>query len=171
MTIGVNDNISALYRSQQIAHSQLSATKTSSCAPAQVNSADNNSLSKPRKIGIGICSTLGVAASLMLLAKCDKTKAYSINPLKMLKGKISDSYLANSKYKTKEIVTIGAGSILGGLAGGAVLDDKKNFNSKLREGIIQIANISFPIAFVESLSYCGNLIAEKFIDLNHYYMI
>ena len=156
MSIGINDNISALYRLQQEPHSRQN---TGSCAPVD----DKKAVcpTSKMKVGAGICSALGVMASLMLLAKCDKSKAYSINPLKMLRGNIKDSYILNKRYKTKEIVTIGAGSILGGLAGGAILDDKKNFNSKLREGVVQILNITFPIAFVEALSLCGTTLAEK----------
>lgn len=156
MSIGVNDNISTLYRLQQGSND---CQKKGSCAPVVDKNTDNPS--KRQKIGSTVCSTLGVIASLMILAKCDKSKAYSLNPLKMLGSNIKNSYIANTRYKTKEIVTIGAGSILGGLVSGTIFDDKKNFNSKLREGIVQISNITFPIAFVETLSRCGTALSEN----------
>lgn len=157
MTLGVSDNITALYRAQQCAK-QNYFDKNNSCAPVKCG---DSKLSKAQKIGIGLCSVAGVAASLMLLAKFDKSKSYTINPLKMFKGKLKNTYLAEKKYKTKEIVTIGAGSILGGLAGGRLFGDKKDSNARIREGIVQIANISAPIALVEALSFCGDKLSGK----------
>lgn len=157
MSVGINDNISRLY---QLQSEHINHSKTINTTKLTANSSDKE-LSKAQKAGILVCSVLGVAASLMALAKFDKSKAYTINPLKMFKGKLKDSYMLSTRYKTKEIVTMGIGSILGGLLGGTLFDKKCDFNSKLREGIVQILNISMPIAFVESLSWCGNKGAEK----------
>ena len=79
----------------------------------------------------------------------------------MFKGDIKKSFLAETDYKTGKIVTIGAGSILGGLVGGRLFGDKKDSNARLREGIVQIANITFPIAIVEALSYGGTKLSSK----------
>ena len=159
MTVGINDNISALYRIQQSILND-STCKKGSCAPAG-NSVESDTLSKTSKIGIGACVGLGVIGSLMLLAKLDRKHNYTINPLKMFKGDLRKSFLAETEYKTAKIVTIGAGSILGGLAGGKLFGDKKDTNARLREGIVQIANITFPIAIVEALSYGGTLLSSK----------
>lgn len=153
MSVGINDNISRIYQTQQTARQNIIQSNTT-----------NQPISKSekiKKVGIGICSTVGVLASLALLAKFDKSKSYTINPLKMFNGKLTDSFLLNADYKTGKIVTIGAGSILGGLIGGKIFDDKKNMKAKAREGIVQIANITFPIALVEALSSGGALLAER----------
>jgi hypothetical protein len=158
MSIGVSNNILAMYQDIEQTRKNESSLKNS-CAP--VKKEDNEAtIPKKQKIGVGVCTALGVAASLMLLAKLDKRRNYSINPLKIFKGKIKNSYLAEANYKTKEIVTIGTGSILGGITGGTIFGDKKDFNSKVREGIVQIMNISFPIAFVQALSAGGNKLTE-----------
>lgn len=110
-------------------------------------------------------SALGVAASMMLLAKFDKSKKYSLNPAKIFKNGLKEawnnSYLKNSDYKSKEIITMGAGSTLGGLVAGALLDKKENFQAKKREAIVQFTNISMPIVFVEGLSNVGKYISSK----------
>ena len=157
MSVGINDNISKIYQAQQT----VRQTTSNQTAVANSFSAQNKKSEKLKKIGIGVCAALGVAASLAVLAKLDKSKSYTINPLKMFRGKLKDSYIFSTEYKTKEIVTIGSGSIIGGLIGGTVLGNKKDFKSKLREGIVQIANITFPIALVEALSSGGTALAEK----------
>lgn len=162
MNVGINDSITALYNANQIAKQNINTQNQISGAPETIKG-NNDSTSKKQKIGVGICTALGVAGSLMLLAKLDKSHNYTINPLKMFKGNLMDSYLAKSKYKTKEIVTIGAGSILGGLAGGRIFGRQEDFNSKVREGIVQIANITAPIALVEALSFAGTKFSEKFL--------
>ena len=157
MTIGINDNIAAIYRAQQIMKSNAQSQNIKN--EVVIDSA--NEPSKAQKISAGVGAFVGVASSLALLAKCSKGAKYSLNPLKIVKSNILNSYVAKAEYKTAQIVTMGAGSIIGGLIGGSLFDDKKNFNSKVREGIVQIANISFPIAFVEALSYCGTALSRK----------
>ncbi|MCR5265277.1 MAG: hypothetical protein K6E29_01620 [Cyanobacteria bacterium RUI128] len=156
MSVGINDNISRLYQSQQVLR-QATAQNNADVKPVETSDKSE----KMKKAGVGLFAALGVVASLALLAKFDKSKNYTINPLKMFRGKLKDSFLFSTKYNTAKVVSIGAGSILGGLAGGAILDDKKNFKSKLREGIVQIANITFPIALVEALSSGGTMLAGK----------
>ena len=114
MSVGINDNISKIYQAQQT----VRQTTSNQTAVANSFSAQNKKSEKLKKIGIGVCAALGVAASLAVLAKFDKSKSYTINPLKMFRGKLKDSYIFSTEYKTKEIVTIGSGSIIGGLIGG-----------------------------------------------------
>lgn len=163
MGMCVNDNITALYNAQQTARpvttqSQRVATESVS-QTADKKPAEKSE--KLKKIGVGIFSALGVAASLAILSKFDKSHKYSLKPSKMFGGKLKDSYLANATYKTKEIVSMGAGSILGGLLGGYLFDDKSNMNAKKREAVVQMINVSFPIAFVEGLSTLGAKFANK----------
>ena len=159
MVTGISDNISTLYQLQNSNRNQLK-NNTNSCAPVE-NCNSSEELSKKQKIGVGACVAMGVAGSLMLLAKLTKTGSYSINPLKMFTGKLKDTYLMKAEYKTGQIVTIGAGSILGGIIGGRIFGDKKDSNARVREGIVQIANISVPIATVELLSRLGNKFSER----------
>lgn len=169
MTMCVNDNITALYNAQKAAQPAVQQKVSPAVNNNATNfSATNTAPKQPtnksetlKKIGVGVCSALGVAASLAILSKFDKSHKYSLKPSKIFGGKIKDSYLANATYKTKEIVSMGAGSILGGLAGGYLFDGKSNMNAKKREAITQMINISFPIAFVESLSTLGSKLAQK----------
>lgn len=161
MVVPVNDNITAMYNSRANYQTSTPAQQKGQCSTCV--SKTDKSATKKQKVGVAICSTLGLAASLMLLAKCNKKHSYTINPLKMFKGNIKDSYLMKADYKSKEVIAMGIGSILGGLAGGALFDDKKNMNAKVREGIVQIANISFPIVSVEALTYCGDMLSKKML--------
>ena len=94
---------------------------------------------------IASTTTLGVLASLAILAKRAK---YSLKPSKMFKN-IKNSYLEKTDYKAKEVIAMGAGSCLGGLAGGYIIDkSKENRKAKLRETVMQIGNVSIPILTV-----------------------
>ena len=90
-------------------------------------------------------TALGVATSMALLAK---HKGYSLNPAKMFKN-YKNSYFNKVEYDEVPVIAMGAGSCLGGLAGGFLIDkDKENRKAKMREALLQIANISVPIVFV-----------------------
>ena len=102
MSVGINDNISKIYQAQQT----VRQTTSNQTAVANSFSAQNKKSEKLKKIGIGVCAALGVAASLAVLAKFDKSKSYTINPLKMFRGKLKDSYIFSTEYKTKEIAEI-----------------------------------------------------------------
>ena len=95
---------------------------------------------------------MGVIGSIALLAACAKKPnggKYSLNPLNFFKN-IKDSYIANVKFHDKEVITIGAGSCLGGLAGGYLIDKNiENRKAKRREALMQIGNVSIPILTVE----------------------
>ena len=95
-----------------------------------------------QKAVVATTTALGVAASCALLAK---KAGYSLAPKKMFKD-IKNSYLAKVDYEWPEVVAIGAGSCLGGLAGGYLIDkDKENRKVKQREAIMHFGNISIPI--------------------------
>ncbi len=67
--------------------------------------------------------------------------------------------MAKVEFHDKEVITLGAGSCLGGLAGGYMVDkNPNNRRSKNREAVMQIGNISIPIITVEQFAKFG----EKF---------
>ena len=94
-------------------------------------------------------SILGVAGSLAILAKC---AGYSLKPSKIFKN-IKNSYLAKVDFEAKEVIAVGAGSCLGGLVAGFMIDkNKDNRKAKLRESLMQIGNVSIPILTVHLMS-------------------
>ena len=111
-----------------------------------------SSYSTKEKAVVATTTLLGVAGALAGLAKHAK---YSLNPKKMFSN-IKKSYLAKVDYHDKEVITIGAGSCLGGLAGGYMIDkNPRNRKAKRREALMQIGNISIPILTVEGFAKVG----------------
>jgi len=109
----------------------------------------DNTYNKKQKALVTTTTALGVIASTAILAKAAH---YSLKPANMFKN-IKKSYLANVKFTEKEVISIGAGSCLGGLAGGYLIDkDPLNRRAKRRETVMQIGNISIPILTVEGAS-------------------
>lgn len=95
-------------------------------------------------------TALGVFGSLAALAKY---KGYSLKPQNFL------NYLKNTKILCPEILTMGVGTCLGGLAGGYIIDkNSENRKAKRREAVMQIGNISIPILLVD----LADRICEKF---------
>lgn len=118
-------------------------------------------LTKNQRLGIQVTTALGVIGSIALLAKTSKTK-YSFNLSKILSTPFKDTFLGKEEYTVGKILTIGAGSCLGGLAGGMIFDtDKNNRQSKLREALIQYTNISVPIGTVALMSKYGGKLSKK----------
>lgn len=90
-------------------------------------------------------SVLGVLASIALLAKGE---GYSLKPSKMFKD-FKNSYIMKKDFEAKEVISMGAGSCLGGIIGGCMIDkNKENRKAKLRESVMQIGNVSIPILTV-----------------------
>lgn len=112
------------------------------------NKKTNNGYTKKQQALMITASTLGVLSSLALLAKHD---GYSLKPSKMFKD-IKHSYLATTDFEAKEVIAMGAGSCIGGLAGGYIVDkNPENRKAKRRETLMQIGNVSFPILTVHLL--------------------
>ena len=123
-------------------------------------------LSKSERTGVAVSSMLGVAASLAILAKTATWKKFSLNPKRIMNTKIKDTYLYQVKFEEKEIVSMAAGSILGGLVGGIIIDDRSNnskaeVKSKVGEAIIQFGNACVPILS----SSLFNVILSKLLHL------
>jgi len=129
--------------------------------------------SNKKKAVVAATSAIGTLASMAVLAKrANKGSSY-----KNLFKNIA-SYWKNIEFHDKEIITIGAGSCLGGLLGGYLVDkNPENRKAKRRETIMQIGNISIPILTVEAcakltkksknivktLAACGGLIAGVYL--------
>ena len=93
-----------------------------------------------------------------------KYKGYSLNPKKMFKN-IKNSYWGKVEFDDKPVIIIGAGSCLGGLTGGYMIDkDKENRKSKLRETLLQMTNISLPIIFTTRMAKWGQKLGNKYWD-------
>lgn len=99
-----------------------------------------------KKAVVAASTTLGVGASLVLLAK---KGGYSLKPNVFLKN--MKNFIKKVRYDDwKKIVTIGAGSCLGGLTGGYLIDkNKENRKAKNREAIMHFGNIAIPIITVD----------------------
>ena len=110
---------------------------------------------------VAYTTALGTFAGMACHAKY---KGYSLNPKKMFKN-ISNSYWGKIKFDDVPVITIGAGSCLGGLAGGYVVDkDKENRKAKKREALLQMTNISLPIVFTEYFGFIGERLGNKYLD-------
>ena len=86
-------------------------------------------------------TAIGVTSSLLILSKC---RGYKMNP------KSFWEYLKKTKIKAPEVISMGIGTCLGGLAGGYLVDKNPiNRRAKLRESVMQIGNITIPIVSVD----------------------
>jgi hypothetical protein len=96
--------------------------------------------SKKDKFIVAGTTALGIAGSLLALAKC---RGNSIKPKAFWK------FLKEMPIEFTEVITMGAGTCLGGLAGGYLIDkDPLNRKAKRREAVMQMGNISIPIGTV-----------------------
>ena len=121
----------------------------------------DSGLSRGQRTGVAVSSALGVSAALAILAKTATWKRFSLNPLKIINTKIKDTYLYQVKFEEKEIISMTAGSIVGGLAGGLVIDERSNndkaeLKSKVGEAIIQFGNACVPILTIGQCSKLGD---------------
>lgn len=99
------------------------------------------------KLGVLASTLVGVAAGLAVIMKIQNVP---LNLSKLFKGNFKEFGLWKVEYnKARDILIVGAGSVLGGLLGGLALDKKENRKAKLRESVIQfIGNMSIPIGCV-----------------------
>lgn len=109
------------------------------------SSGDKDKCTLKEKAIVAATSALGIGASLAVLAK---GSGYSLSPAKMFKN-FKKSYVASTPFFAKQIISMGVGTCLGGLAGGFIIDkDKNDRKAKMREAIMQMGNISVPILTV-----------------------
>lgn len=109
------------------------------------------------KYGVLASSVAGVALASAIIAKkqgfsLNPKVIFSQSPKKWAMLKIYNKNDKNAKLmeiEEKEILTLATGSAIGGLTGGAFLDDKKHLKSKFRETVSQLlGNVAIPVAFV-----------------------
>lgn len=113
------------------------------------------------KTGVLISSVAGVGVMSAAIAK---KQGFSLNPKVIFSQspkdwamlKIFSKKQPNAKLMEIEgpqILMLATGSAAGGLAGGAVFDDKKHFKSKLRETVNQLlGNVLVPVICVGGVS-------------------
>ena len=113
---------------------------------------------------VGLTTAAGVLTSMALLAKREH---YSLNPKKMFKN-FKKSWFKNTEFCDEiPVITIGAGSCAGGLAGGYLIDkNRENRKAKKRETLLQMTNISLPIIFTVQLGNLGEKLGNKYWDKN-----
>ena len=110
---------------------------------------------------VAATTALGVLGGMACNAKY---KGYSLSPNKMFRN-FKNSYIRKVKYDDGPVITIGAGSCLGGLAGGFIIDkNKENRKAKMRETLLQMTNISLPIIFTVYGAKLGHKIGNKYFD-------
>lgn len=109
------------------------------------------------KYGVFASSVAGVAVASAIIAKkqgfsLNPKVIFSQNPKNWAMLKIFNRNDKNAKLmeiEEKEILALATGSAAGGLAGGAILDDKKHLKSKFRETVNQLlGNVAVPVACV-----------------------
>jgi len=107
-------------------------------------------------------TALGVGLAIAGLAK---HAGYSLKPSRMFKN-FKKSYLYKAPYNDEApILAIGAGSCTGGLAGGYLIDkNKDNRIAKLKETLLQVANISLPAIFTVRFAKTGQYLGKRFLE-------
>ena len=106
-----------------------------------------NDMTTKEKLIIASTTAAGVVGALAVLSKLEGN---TLNPKKF--KKLKDSYIAKTKFFAKDVISMGAGSCVGGLIGGYIVDkDKENRQAKNREALLQMGNITIPILTVDLL--------------------
>lgn len=117
--------------------------------------AQESSYSAKNKLIVAGTSALGVAIAMAGLAK---HAGYSLKPSKIFKhfkswDDFKNSYFMKVRFEAEQVISIGAGTCLGGLLGGYAIDqDPANRKAKTREAVMQMGNISIPILTVAGLA-------------------
>ena len=118
-------------------------------ASSQNKNKELDFLSNKQKSTILGASTAGMIGGLALCARRQNLNIFNWNDFKKL------------KIESLEILALAAGSLIGGLGGG-LLVDKTNKKDKLRETMQQfVGNILFPISFVAGGNWAYDKIVKK----------
>jgi len=142
MSVGI---INSSNINQNVIYKRLTDNNVSIGA-AWENPYANQKAPKKVKVGVFFTTLAGVVAALALITK---GKGYSLNPTKIAKTAPKNWGIWKCDYKEKAIMKLAAGSVGGGLLGGALLDKKENLKAKVREAVIQVVgNITVPLLCV-----------------------
>ena len=159
-------NSVGIYRPQR-----FSQFKTASMSLEYANLNREDAAKKVKAVA-AVSSFAGMAAVLALIAK---KQGFPIKPSELknipIKDwaffKIAKKGIPNQKLleiEEKETLGLAAGSVAGGLIGGALVD-KKNMKAKVRESITQLAgNVIVPVAFVGGVSRLYKKYEEQIIN-------
>ena len=108
---------------------------------------------KRLKRRILVTSAIGTAAAFGIICHRQGFKLKNItktSPKNWALFKIKGKTL---ELKEKQILALATGSVIGGLVGGAMFDEKYNFKAKLKEALNQmLGNVAIPVAFVGGTS-------------------
>lgn len=135
-----------------------------------------NSKRQDLKMKIGVAATTAVAVG-GALAHIAKRQGFSLSPSAIKNTPIKDwaifrLYDKNNPGKNdislegKEILELATASVIGGLTGGLIFDDKKYIKSKFRESVNQLlGNVTVPIACVWGISELYKKHKEAIMDM------
>ncbi len=112
----------------------------------------NSEMTKKQKSVVLASSVAGMTPVMAVLAK---RKGFSLNPVKIFKTPLKDwalfKYAPKEKaieFEAPQIISVAAGSVAGGFAGGALVD-KNNVKAKKREVLNQLlGNVLVPVGCV-----------------------
>lgn len=126
------------------------------------------------KNGVMLTSALGVGTALAHVAK---RQGFSLSPSKIMHTPVKDWAIFGLYNKNKpdrkvlnldnplDIIEIASASVIGGLAGGAIFDDRKHLKAKLKESVNQfLGNVLVPIACVGAASKLYNKHKESIVN-------
>ncbi|HIT92746.1 MAG TPA: hypothetical protein IAD11_07500 [Candidatus Stercorousia faecigallinarum] len=141
-----------------------------------VNHQGINNKKKDKKIKAGViaASAFGVGAALAHVAK---RQGFSLSPSAIKKTPVKDWAIFGLYNKNQpgkkvlelddplDIIELASASVIGGVAGGAVLDDKKHLKAKFKEAVNQLlGNVLVPIACVGAASKLYGKHKEKILN-------
>lgn len=123
---------------------------------------ENDEIPSQLKRGVLISTVAAVGLASALIAKkqgfsLNPKVIFSQNPKNWAIFKIFNKHDKNAKLmeiEEKEILILAGASAAGGLAGGAVFDEKKHFKGKVRETVNQLlGNVAVPVACVSAVAH------------------
>lgn len=123
-----------------------------------------NTPSNRLKRAILVTSAMGTAAAFGVISHKQGFRISNLNKIAMKDWALFKITPKSLRIEEKEILALAGGSVLGGLAGGALFD-KKNFKAKLKEALNQmLGNVAIPVACVGLTSRFYKKYEEKILS-------
>ena len=152
--------------------------KVSSISPISYtghnNSKVENDKDKNLKAKVAATTALSVGVALAHIAK---KEGFSLSPSAIKKTPVKDWAIFKLYNKNNpnakeinleeiEIIELASASVLGGLAGGAIFDDKKHMKAKFRESVNQfLGNVLVPVGCVGLVSRLYKANKERILSI------